>query len=209
MESLKQIRRLKNKSQQEIANDLGMSRSMYSFYESGRFNPPEKVIAKLAEYYDVPLDVMTGKVNIKKTISEIEVIETNTVKIPVVGHIRAGYNGIAEQNIEGYMEIEESLTKRFPGCFALKVYGNSMEPEIHNGDRVIVQPTASVNSGDVAIVSLNGDEATITRIYIDDSGITIVPTNSKYKPITYSPEEVEGLPVTVCGRVIQVRHDYF
>ena len=84
-----------------------------------------------------------------------------------------------------------------------------MEPEIHNGDRVIVQLSSTVNSGDVAIVCLNGDEATIKRVRIDDDGITIVPTNPKYKAITYTPEEVEGLPVTVCGRVIQVRHDYF
>lgn len=209
MESLRQIRQLKHKSQQEIADFLGISRSMYSFYESGRFKPSEATIAKLAEYYEVPVDVLSGKVNIKKTISEIEIIETNTVKIPVVGHIRAGYNGIADQNIESYMEIEESIVKRFPGCFALNVYGNSMEPEIHNGDRVIVQPTPTVNSGDVAIICLNGDEATIKRVLIDENGITVVPTNAKYKSITYTPEEVEGLPVTICGRVIQVRHDYF
>lgn len=182
---------------------------MYSAYESGRFRLSDDKIAKLAEYFDVSIDVITGRIDIKKTINEAEIIETNIVKIPVIKHVRAGYNAVAEQNIEGYMEIEESLTKRFPGCFALNVCGNSMEPEIHNGDRAIVQPTTTVNSGDVVVVCLNGDEATIKRVRIDEDGITIIPTNSRYRSITYTPEEVDGLPVTICGRVIQVRHNYF
>jgi len=209
MESLRQIRKLKNKSQQDIANVLGMSRPMYSAYESGRFKISDENIAKLAEYYDVPVDVLTGKVDLKKTIKDLEVVETSTTQIPVVGHIRAGYDGIAEQIIEGYVEIEESITKRFPGCFALNIYGNSMEPEIHSGDRVIVYPTTCVKTGDVAIICLNGDEATIKRVRIDEDGITIIPTNPRYSSITYTPEEVKSLPVIICGRVIQVRHDYF
>lgn len=207
--SIKEIRKLKGKSQQEVADYLGISRPMYAFYEQGKSKISQETIAKLAEYYGVSVDVLTGKIDVKKAISEMEVVETNTTPIPIVGHIRAGYNGIADQIIEGYIEIEESLVKRFPGCFALNVYGNSMEPEIHNGDRVIVHPASEVNSGDVAIVCLNGDEATIKRVMIDEDGITMVPTNPKYKSITYTPEEVEGLPVTICGRVIQVRHDYF
>lgn len=209
MESLRQVRTMKKKTQQDAADALGISRPMYAAYEQGRFKMSDDKLATLAEYYDVPLDVLTGKIDIKRTIKEAEVIESTTVKIPMVGHIRAGYDAYAEQNIEGYMEIEESLAKRFPGCFVLNVYGNSMEPEIHNGDKVVVQPTANVNSGDVAIVSLSGDEATIKRVRIDENGITIIPTNSKYKSITYTPEEVEGLPVTICGRVIQVRHNYY
>ena len=209
MDSLRQLRSLKHKSQQEIADYIGVSRPMYAFYESGRSKTPDTVIAKLAEYYDVPVDVITGKIDIKKTIGEIEPVETNTVKIPILGHIRAGYDGLADQYIEGYMDIEESLAKRFPGCFSLNVYGNSMEPEIHNGDRVIVQPCTTVESGDVAIVCLNGDEATIKRVRFDDDGLTVIPTNPKYKSITYTPEQVDDLPVTICGRVIQVRHDYF
>lgn len=209
MESLRQIRTIKNKTQKDIAEVLGISRPMYSAYEQGRFQLSNDKLELLAEYYDVPLDVISGKVDIKNTFKNIETVEKETVTIPIVGHIRAGYDAIAQQNIEGYMEIEESISKRFPGCFALNVYGNSMEPEIHNGDKVIVQPTTNVKSGDVAIVSLNGDEATIKRVQIDENGITIIPRNPKYKSITYTPEQVEGLPVTICGRVIQVRHDYF
>ena len=209
MDSLRQIRSLKHKSQQEIADYLGVSRPMYAFYESGRCKTPDTVIAKLAEYYDVPVDVITGKIDIKKTIGEIAPEETSIVKIPILGHICASYDGLTDQNIEGYMDVEESLAKRFPGCFSLNVYGNSMEPEIHNRDRVIVQPCTMVESGDVAIVCLNGDEATIKRVRFEDDGITIIPTNPKYKSMTYTAEQVENLPVTICGRVIQVRHDYF
>ena len=209
MDSLTKIRKLNNKSQQEVADYLGISRPMYSFYESGRSKTPNTVIAKLADYYNVPVDVITGKIDLKKTINSIEPIESNLIKIPIVGHIRAGYDGIAEQYIEGYMDVEESIVNRFPGCFSLNVYGDSMEPEIHNGDRVIEYPCNTVNSGDVAIVCLNGDEATIKRVEIDDNGITIIPTNTKYRSMRYTPEQVENLPVSICGRVVQVRHDYF
>lgn len=209
MESLKQIRKMRNLSQEDVAKYLGMSRSMYSFYENGRFTPSEAIVARLAEFYDLPVDVMSGKVNLDKAFVNIEPIETKMVKIPIVGHVRAGYNEIVDNNIDGYMDVEESLTKRFPGCFSINVYGDSMEPEIHNGDRVIVQPCSTVDSGSVAIICLNGDEATIKRVRFDDNGLTIIPTNPKYKSMTYTAEQVEMLPVTICGRVIQVRHDYY
>ena len=209
MESLKQIRKMRGLSQEDIANFLGMSRSMYSFYENGRFAPSDTIIAKLAEFYNLPIEVVSGRVDLDKAFNNIEPIEVKMVKIPIVGHVRAGYNGITENNIEGYMDVEESLSKRFPGCFSINVYGDSMEPEIYNGDRVIVQPCSTVNSGSVAIICLNGDEATIKRVKYDENGITIIPTNPKYKSMTYTPEQVEMLPVTICGRVIQVRHDYY
>lgn len=209
MESLKKIRKMRNISQEDVAKYLGMSRSMYSFYENGRFVPSDTIVAKLAEFYDLPIEVVSGKVDFDKAFTNLEPIETKLVKIPIVGHVRAGYNGIVDNNVEGYMDIEESITKRFPGCYSINVYGDSMEPEIYNGDRVIVQPCSTVNSGSVAIVCLNGDEATIKRICFDDDGITIIPTNPKYKPMTYTAEQVRELPVTICGRVIQVIHDYF
>lgn len=209
MTTLKQIRKMRNLSQDDVSKYLGMSRSMYSFYENGRFTPSDTIIAKLSEYYNLPVEVLSGQVDFDKAFSNFKPIETKLVKIPIVGHVRAGYDGIVDNCINGYMDIEESLAKRFPGCFSIDVYGDSMEPEIYSGDRVIVQPCSTVSSGSVAIVCLNGDEATIKRVKYDDNGLTIIPTNQKYKPMTYTPDQVELLPVTICGRVIQVRHNYY
>lgn len=212
MEMLKVLRKRKGLTLKEVANYLGLTESGYHHYESGRSHPDIETLQKLAEFYDVPINVLTSKFNpdnLGYYDNTVYDDMTNVEKIPILGRVLAGYDGYAEQETIGYMEIEESLFKRFPGCFALRISGKSMEPEIYDGDTVIVMPCSTVVSGSVAIVCVNGDEGTVKRVVIDDQGITVIPTNPKYKSITYTPEQVNLLPVTINGRVIQVRHNYF
>jgi repressor LexA len=63
-----------------------------------------------------------------------------------------------------------------------------------------------VESGDVAIVLVNGNEATVKRVKKQANGITLIATNiSVYEPHYYSNEEIEGLPVRILGKVVELR----
>ena len=81
-----------------------------------------------------------------------------------------------------------------------------MEPRMLEGDVVIVKRQDDVESGDVAIVLVNGDEATVKKIKKMDTGITLIATNtSVYEPHFYSNEEIETLPVQILGKVVELR----
>lgn len=81
-----------------------------------------------------------------------------------------------------------------------------MEPKILEGDVVIVRQQDDVDNGDIAIVLVNGDEATVKRIKKQAEGITLIATNiSVYEPHFYSNQEIRVLPVRVIGKVVELR----
>lgn len=127
------------------------------------------------------------------------------VKIPVLGKVVAGIPLEAVEEILDYEEITPELaaTGEF---FALQIRGRSMEPRMLEGDVVIVKRQDDVESGDVAIVLVNGDEATVKKIKKMDTGITLIATNtSVYEPHFYSNEEIKTLPVQILGKVVELR----
>ena len=65
-ENTRNLREDNDKTQQEIADYLNMKQTTYSKYELGKFNIPIEVFIKLADYYDVSLDYLTGRSKNKK-----------------------------------------------------------------------------------------------------------------------------------------------
>ena len=118
--------------------------------------------------------------------------------IPVAGRIRAGQPILAYEDIESHIFIDSTM---FPAedAFSLQVTGDSMiEAGIYNGDYVVVKPQQVINNGEIGI-ALIGDEATVKRVYIDKSRITLRPENSTMQPMTYRADEV-----SIIGKVLGV-----
>lgn len=99
-----------------------------------------------------------------------------TEGIPVVGTVAAGEPILAQENIEGYVDLKE-LFGRSKDTFILKVAGDSMVDEgIMDGDYVVVQPGSKFENGKIGVVLLN-DEATVKRIYAQRGRIALEPAN--------------------------------
>ncbi len=127
-------------------------------------------------------------------------------KIPVLGNVAAGTPINAVEEILGYQYLED--TYKDDGCsyFALRIQGRSMEPTIMDGDTVIVRQQSSVDNGDIAIVLVDGEDATAKEIKGNADGITLIGHNTTvYTPHFYSVQEIHDLPIQIIGRVIEVR----
>ena len=81
----------------------------------------------------------------------------------------------------------------------------SMEPRIHNGDIVVVHKQDDAENGAIAIVAINGDDATCKKIEKSEDGITLIPLNEKYGKRFYSNEDIESFPVRIIGVAVEVR----
>nr|DAK78236.1 MAG TPA: Repressor protein CI [Caudoviricetes sp.]DAO19772.1 MAG TPA: Repressor protein CI [Caudoviricetes sp.] len=127
------------------------------------------------------------------------------IRIPVLGRVVAGIPIEAIEEIIDWEEIPQKLAASGK-FFALRVCGHSMEPRILEGDVVIVRQQEDVDSGDIAIVMVNGDEATVKRVKKQEDGITLIATNtSVYEPHFYSNQEIRDLPVRILGKVVELR----
>ena len=80
-----------------------------------------------------------------------------------------------------------------------------VEPKISEGDVVIVRKQNIVENGELAVVLVNGNDATVKKFYMNDNGVTLISTNPSYEPFYYSKEQVEKLPVQIIGKVVELR----
>ena len=96
--------------------------------------------------------------------------EGKSASIPLVGRVAAGMPIHAEDNIIGYVDIPKRVAEQ-NDMFALLIKGNSMYPEIKDGDIVVVRKQGFVENRDIAIVRINGEDATCKRIEKTDEGI--------------------------------------
>lgn len=128
-----------------------------------------------------------------------------TARIPVVGHVAAGIPTEAVEDVVDWEEIPSAQACR-GDYIGLKVRGNSMEPRICEGDTVIIRRQNTIESGEIAVVFVNGDEATLKRVKFVDGGIMLIAFNQAvYEPHFYSNEQIEELPVVIYGKVVELR----
>lgn len=186
-------------SQKELANRLNISQQAYAKYETGRATPNPETLRKIATELNVSIDYLLGKTTPKQTANR-----EKGIKIPVLGNVQAGLPIEATEDIIDYEEISESMST----CgeyFALQVQGDSMEPKISHGDIVIVRKQPCVDSGQIGIFLINGEEATIKKFSQHKQGITLIALNPDYEPLFFTYSEVEEFPVICLGKVVELR----
>lgn len=109
-------------------------------------------------------------------------------QIPVIGVVTAGVPILAVENQEGTMAWDGD-----PGCFALRVRGDSMVGAgILSGDKVVVRPQPTADDGQIVVARI-GDEATVKRLSRRNGEVWLLPENPAYEPIDGSEAELIGV----------------
>lgn len=196
----------------DLCKAIGINQSTYSNWKLNGRLPRTEFLPAIAEFLGVSTDyILTGKESTPHVLYEMDkdvlekyVLENEPVSIKVLGRVAAGVPIEAVEDIIG----EETISKKMAengDYFGLRISGDSMEPRMFSGDVVIVRQQSDVESGQTAIVMVNGDEATCKKIEKHDNGIMLVPLNKKYQERFYTNEDIEKLPVRILGRVVEVR----
>lgn len=149
--------------------------------------------------FDVSVDYLLGREE-----NELKPSQVNSKWIPVLGKVAAGIPIEAIEDILDYEEISADLAKKGE-YFALQIAGDSMEPRINKGDVVIVRNQPDIESGEIAIVKVDGEDATCKRVVKYESGLSLVSLNPAYEPKFYTNEEIAKLPVAIIGKVVELR----
>lgn len=133
--------------------------------------------------------------------------KNQAISIPVLGTVPAGIPIEAVEDIIDWEDIPESMTAGHKEYFALEVKGDSMWPDYLPGDVVIVRRQPTCDNGEDCVVYVNGYDATLkqVRLNAEDHSLTIVPRNQSYPPRTFTAEEIQSLPVTIAGVVVELR----
>lgn len=200
-EKIRYLRKLNGLTLEEVGSAVGVGKSTVRKWENGDIENMrrDKIASLAAALHTTPAYLMGWEEDESTATSS-----PNAVKIPVLGKVAAGLPITAVENILDYEEIPHSLAAT--GEFvALQIKGQSMEPRIYEGDIVIVRVQPTAETGDLAVVIVNGDEATVKKIKILPEGILLQPFNPTYQPMFYSCSDIENKPVRIFGKVVELR----
>ena len=101
-------------------------------------------------------------------------------------------------------EISEDMAKTGE-YFGLIIKGNSMLPNICDGDIVIIRCQEDAENGDTVIATVNGNDATCKRLRKYKDGIELISNNPSYDPMYFSNQDVVEKPVKILGKVVELR----
>lgn len=191
-ERIKEIRKEKGISQNRLAKKAGIGQSTLSAIESTTQSPGIETIQLLANALRVTPSFLMG-----------EEEQTHDKKwIPVLGNVVAGLPTEAIENFDDdWEELSEDMMNDGFEYFALRIKGDSMSPRMQNGDVVIVRKQNDIETDEIAVVKVDGEDATVKKVRLTDDGIWLLPSNPAYEPMYYSRNE----EISVLGKVVELR----
>lgn len=128
----------------------------------------------------------------------------HSVRIPILGAVHAGMPALAVENIEGYETVDASEISACHEYFYLRVQGDSMiNARIYPNDLVFVRKQDDVESGDIAVVIIDNESATLKRVLKKDGLLILQAENPAYAPMIFSPAELSRLHIV--GKVLHVK----
>lgn len=203
-QKIKALREQKGLTLEELGNKVGVGKSTVRKWETGIIsNMKRDKIAKVASALDVSPSYLMGWENNDFTYPDTS-LGKHGISINVLGRVAAGIPIEAIEDIVDIEEISDTLA-RTGKFFGLQIHGDSMEPQMYEGDTVIIRQQDDAENGDIVIALVNGNDATCKRLMKYAGGIGLLSINTKYEPIMYSNEQISNMPVKIIGKVVEIR----
>lgn len=194
--NLKRIAYINERSQAQISRDLQINKATISSWMNGTRIPKMESIDLLCHYFNCTREDIMNEHDASFRPS------VRAASIPILGRVAAGPLCEMIEDSEGELILDYSMNE---GYFALRIKGDSMSPRMESGDIVVVKKQPDIESGDLAIVAVDGELATCKRVKKYRDGIELIPINPSYPTRFFTHEEIQSLPVTIIGKVVELR----
>ncbi len=208
MNRLKELRRAKGLTQEDIARILGVQKAAICKYETGRVAIPQDALVFLCDFFGVTADFMlcreegpqaSPRLKPPAGLSARFLPLPDTVGVPLVGCVHAGLPMLAAENITEYIPLP-AADVRNGEYFYMEVEGDCMVGAcIPEGSLVLVRLQSQVENGQIAVVRL-GDEVLLRKVKWISGQLVLIPANTRYEPILVADGDVQ-----IIGRVVEAR----
>lgn len=189
-------------SQADLARKTGLSRATISRVLSGKqSNMTRETMKSILEALNLNSSDFNRELSMLSLKEGHNLVEIYMKKIKIVGSVRAGKPMLVSENLEGELLVDNSALKKGAIYYGLKINGDSMDREFREGTVVVVEKTDTAENGDIAVVGINGDEATVKKVQFQEENIVLIPmsNNPAHVPVikNYKKDDVHIFGVVV------------
>lgn len=193
-----------NMTQSDLASKMGYAdKSMIAKIEKGLIDLPQTKIIAFANALDIAPGILMGLDGTSNKATK----SSNSTVIKIFGHVAAGIPIDAIEDVIDEEEIPDELA-RTGEFFGLRIKGDSMEPDIHDGDTVIIRRQDDAESDEIVIALVNGNDGVCKRLKKYADSIALVSLNPNYEPMYFNQEEIVQKPVHIIGKVVELRRKF-
>lgn len=189
---IKALREQKGISQIELAEKIGVSKQNLYKYENGIISniPSDKIEAAAAALETSPAYIMGWD---DSTVSPLPL--ENVYMRPLYDSVAAGFNVLAQNTVVGYIPTQIPSPSEQEKYIWVNVVGDSMSPMIDDGSKVLIKLQESVDSGQIAIVLIDDEEAVVKRVVYGEDWIELQSVNPYYPPRRFEGQDVQRIRV--------------
>ena len=188
---------------EQVGQAVGVGKSTVKKWEDGYIsNMRRDKIALLAKVLKMnPVSFITGEFK-EEEDQAIPLPQTNVFMRPVYDSISAGFGAVAQDVPVDYMPTYITCPSEQDKYIWINVHGDSMSPMIDDGSKILVKKQSSVDSGQIAAVLVDDEEAVVKKVIYNDNTVELHSVNPYYPPRVFKNNDVTR--VQILGLVKEV-----
>lgn len=198
---LAEMRKRAGLTQQQLAEKIGVTQQTIWYYENDRREMKSSVLVELSKALGCSVSELLGLGSMRGVVNTSP---SPSRQMPLVGRIAAGTPREAIYQVGETHDAPEALWQAHPNGFWLTVSGNSMNRLFAEGTLVLIDPDEEVRNGDVGVVFVNGDDATLKRVYYDGETVRLNPESydTEYVDRVIDRGDPDAPVVRVVGKAV-------
>lgn len=197
--ALQTARIARGMSLNDIASIADVGPKTVAAWEQNHPKAPHEKLVQIASALNMPAEELIGPQETPLPNNAIPYTPQRSM-VKVIGTVRCGAGGLA---VEEYIGLEPADVSNPDEYFYLIAEGNSMEPKIMAGDKVLVHKQEDVESGELAVVVVNGEEGTLKRFVKKPGMVILEPINHAHETRFFAGEEMNQL--RICGKAVEIK----
>lgn len=180
---------------EEVGNIVGVSKSTVKKWENGYIsNMKRDKIELLSKALKMnPVSFITGEEYNTSNVNPLP--QQNIYMRPVYNSVAAGFGAVAEDTIIGYMPTYITCPSEQEQYIWINVTGDSMSPLIDDGSKILIKKQTSIDSGQIAVVLIDGEEAVVKKVVYGENWIELQSINPYYPPRRFEKSDIQKIQV--------------
>lgn len=200
-EKFEQLMKNKGVSPADVSKATGIGKSTLTGWKNGSSTPKADKLYAIAQYFGVPMEYFFDpEERLDYYLEKIQDDLKDYLKEKPL------YRASAGQGAYNDTYTTESISMGEEGYVYAKVVGDSMLPELRNGDDIKIEPTSQTTAKDYTLIKIDGEDCTVKFVEVVENGIWVRALNKEvFADRFYTIQDVLTLPITIIGKVVAFR----